>query len=159
MSGATGVLFVCMGNICRSPLGEGIFIHLARQRGVLDRFDVDSCGTGAWHAGEKADPRSIAIGKKHGIKIPSIARQFEASTDIERFDLILAMDRQNERDLLSEGAPRERVRLMRSFDPTLSEADANVLDVPDPYYGRGDGFERVYDMLTRACEGLLDSFE
>ncbi len=159
MSGRTGILFVCLGNICRSPLGEGIFLHIARQRGVLDRFDVDSCGTGAWHAGEKADPRSIAIAKKYAIELPSIARQFSPRSDIERFDLMLAMDRQNERDLLGAGALRERVRLMRSFDPTLNGADASEVDVPDPYYGRGDGFQRVYDMLTRACEGLLDSLE
>ncbi|MFI4897638.1 MAG: low molecular weight protein-tyrosine-phosphatase, partial [Phycisphaerales bacterium JB059] len=152
----TGVLFVCLGNICRSPLGEGIFLHMARQRGALDRFDVDSCGTGAWHAGERADPRSIAIAKKYGIELPSIARQFDPRADVERFDLILAMDRQNERDLLGAGAPEDRVRLMRSFDPTLDGASGKALDVPDPYYGRGDGFQRVYDMLTRACAGLLD---
>ena len=70
----TGVLFVCLGNICRSPLAEGIFIHLARERGVLDRFRVDSCGTGGWHAGERADPRSIAVAAKYGIELPSIAR-------------------------------------------------------------------------------------
>lgn len=158
MSETTGVLFVCLGNICRSPLGEGIFIHLARERDVLDRFDVDSCGTGAWHVGERADPRSVAIGKKHGVDVPSIARKFEPRTDIERFGLILAMDRQNERDLLSEGTPREQVRLMRSFDPTLNGASGKDMEVPDPYYGRGDGFQRVYDMLTRACEGLLSDF-
>jgi protein-tyrosine phosphatase len=125
VSQTTGVLFVCLGNICRSPLGEGIFLHMARQRGVLERFDVDSC---------RFDPRA----------------------DVDRFDLILAMDRQNERDLLGAGAPEDRVRLMRSFDPTLDGASGKDLDVPDPYYGRGDGFQRVYDMLTRACEGLLD---
>ncbi len=156
MSQTTGVLFVCLGNICRSPLGEGIFLHMARQRGVLERFDVDSCGTGAWHVGERADPRSIAIANKYGIELPSIARRFDPRADVDRFDLILAMDRQNERDLLGAGAPEDRVRLMRSFDPTLDGASGKDLDVPDPYYGRGDGFQRVYDMLTRACEGLLD---
>lgn len=156
MNEQIGVLFVCLGNICRSPLGEGIFLHMARQRGVLDRFDVDSCGTGAWHAGERADPRSIAVAKKHGIELPSIARPFDPQRDVERFDLFLAMDRQNERDLLSAGAPEAKVRLMRSFDPTLKDVHGEDLDVPDPYYGRGDGFQRVYDMLTRACEGLLD---
>lgn len=156
MSQTTGVLFVCLGNICRSPLGEGIFLHMARQRGVLERFDVDSCGTGAWHVGERADPRSIAIANKYGIELPSIARRFDPRADVDRFDLILAMDRQNERDLLGAGAPEDRVRLMRSFDPTLDGVSGKDLDVPDPYYGRGDGFQRVYDMLTRACEGLLD---
>ncbi|MEZ6242862.1 MAG: low molecular weight protein-tyrosine-phosphatase [Phycisphaerales bacterium] len=152
-----GVLFVCLGNICRSPLAEGIFIHMARERGVLDRFDVDSCGTGAYHVGERADPRSIRVAKKHGIDLPSIARQFEPRADIERFDLILAMDRQNRRHLVRAGALEDRVRLMRSYDPTLAVEDE--MDVPDPYYGAGDGFQTVYEMLTRACAGLLDSLE
>eukprot|EP00913_Durusdinium_trenchii_P006282 g5894.t1 len=99
---------------------------------------------------------SIAIANKYGIELPSIARKFDPREDVERFDLILAMDRQNERDLLGAGAPEGKVRLMRSYDPALESASGEALDVPDPYYGRGDGFQRVYDMLTRACEGLLD---
>ncbi len=150
------VLFVCLGNICRSPLAEGIFIHLARQRDVLHRYDIDSAGTGAYHAGERADPRALQIAKRHGVELPSIARQFKPAADIDRFDLILPMDRENERNLIGKGAPRDRVRLMRSFDPTLAGAEPHELDVPDPYFGADDGFQRVYDMLTRACAGLLD---
>lgn len=154
--GRTALLFVCLGNICRSPLAEGLFIHLASERGEMQRFRVDSAGTGAWHVGKGADPRSIAVARAHGVHLPSIARQVEAESDFEGFDLILAMDRANRTDLLDLGAPRERVRLMRSFDPTLAGADERELDVPDPYYGPGDGFQRVYDMLLRATSGLLD---
>ncbi len=154
-----GVLFVCLGNICRSPLAEGIFIHMARQRGMLDRFDIDSAGTGAYHAGERADPRSIRVAKKHGVELVSIARQFQPREDIDRFDLIIAMDRENERNLLGKGAPRDRLRLMRSYDPALAGARGAELDVPDPYFGEGDGFQSVYDMLTRACSGLLVSID
>jgi protein-tyrosine phosphatase len=153
-----GVLFVCLGNICRSPLAEGLFIHLARERGVLERFRVDSAGTGAWHVGKPADPRSIAVARAHGVHLPSVARQVDPETDFVRFGLILAMDRSNRTDLLDLGAARERVRLMRSFDPTLVGASEQELDVPDPYYGDGDGFERVYEMLLRATTGLLDDF-
>lgn len=154
--GGAAVLFVCLGNICRSPLAEGLFIHLARERGVLDRFRVDSAGTGAWHVGKSADPRSIAVARAHGVHLPSIARQVDPARDFERFDLVLAMDRSNRTDLLDLGAPRDRVRLMRSFDPTLTGAPEHDLDVPDPYYGHRDGFQRVYDMLLRATTGLLD---
>jgi protein-tyrosine phosphatase len=147
----TGVLFVCLGNICRSPLAEGIFIHLARQRGVLERFRIDSCGTGGWHAGECADPRSIAVAAKYGIELPSIARRFDPRRDPVVFDWIIAMDRQNHRNLVKAGAPEEKVRLMMSFHP-----DPPVDEVPDPYYGGADGFDRVYEMIRVACEGMLD---
>jgi len=157
MSKKTGLLFVCMGNICRSPLAEAVFIHKARERGMLDRFEIDSCGTGGWHAGGPADPRSIAIGKKHGIEVASIARQVDTARDFKRFDLLLAMDRENRDDLIDLGADPARVRLMRSFDPSLTGTHERDLDVPDPYYGRdGSGFQRVYAMLDAACEGLLD---
>ena len=157
MSEKTGLLFVCMGNICRSPLAEAVFLHKARERGVLDRFDVDSCGTGGWHAGGPADPRSIAIGAEHGIDVASIARKVNPKRDFTRFGLLLAMDRDNRDDLIELGADPTKVRLMRSFDPALKNADESGLDVPDPYYGRdGSGFRRVYDMLDAACEGLLD---
>ena len=153
-----GMLFVCMGNICRSPLGEALFIHHAHERGVLDRFDIDSCGTGHWHVGGRADPRSIEIGAKYGVDVPSIARQVDAGADFDRFDLLLAMDRSNRDDLIKLGADPDRVRLMLSFDPVNAGEIEHSLDVPDPYYGRGDsGFERVYAMLDTATVGLLDA--
>ncbi len=149
MSGPTRLLFVCLGNICRSPMAEGIFLHLARQRGLSDRFSVDSAGTGAWHVGKRPDVRALHTAERFGIELPSIARQV-SPTDFEAFDLILAMDRSNRSDLERLGATN--ARLMRSFDATLRGDH----DVPDPYYGDGDGFVKVYEMLTRACDGLLD---
>jgi len=155
MPDRTGVLFVCLGNICRSPLAEGIFLHKAGQRGVLGRFDVDSCGTGAWHVGEPADQRSIAVARRHGIEVPSIARQLDPPGDFARFDWLLAMDRSNVRNLLRAGADPARVRLVRTFDPALTRRREDELEVPDPYEWAGDGFEMVYQMLDAACEGLL----
>tara|TARA_R110000782_G_scaffold20675_18_gene55890 strand:+ start:2364 stop:2840 length:477 start_codon:yes stop_codon:yes gene_type:complete len=147
----TGVLFVCLGNICRSPLAEGIFIHLARERGVLDRFRVDSCGTGGWHAGERADPRSIAVAAKYGIELPSIARKFDPRHDPVDFHWLIPMDRQNHRDLLDHGVPGEKLRLMLDYHPELKSGE-----VPDPYYGGPDGFDKVYEMLRIASERMLD---
>lgn len=157
------LLFVCLGNICRSPMAEGIFLHLAEARGVRERFEVDSCGMGAWHVGNRPDPRAEATALSYGVALPSCARQF-ALADGERFTLILPMDASNARAVIERGAPAESVRLMRSFDPTLRHlmdergwpiAGAD-LDVPDPYYGGDRGFHEVYDMLVRACTGLLD---
>ncbi|MCC6229672.1 MAG: low molecular weight phosphotyrosine protein phosphatase [Phycisphaerales bacterium] len=154
-----GVLFVCLGNICRSPLAEGIFIHLARERGLLDRFDIDSCGTGAWHVGHDADSRSIRVAAKYAITLAHEARQLEPHSDFARFHLLLPMDRSNMRGVLAAGSRYAvnpgRVRLMRSFDPTHL-ATAEIPEVPDPYEGADDGFERVFHMLHRACGGLLD---
>ena len=161
----TSLLFVCMGNICRSPLAEGLFIHLARERAVLDRFRVDSCGTGAWHVGELPDPRMRSTAEKHGVTLTSRARQIDPATDFPDltnkggFDLILPMDRDNMAAVLDLGAPPERVRLFRSFDPALRDRPKRDLDVPDPYYGGDEGFERVFEMVWAACNGLLDHLD
>jgi protein-tyrosine phosphatase len=143
------LLFVCLGNICRSPMAEGIFIKLSQSRGVADRFLVDSAGTGSWHVGSRPDPRAIKTAANHGIELPSRARQV-LPADIFEFNLILAMDSVNLNHLINMGA--KKARLMRSFEPGNSDDQ----DVPDPYYGSGDGFERVYDMLVASCNGLLD---
>lgn len=155
MSGRTGILFVCLGNICRSPLAEGIFIAKARAAGVLEQLDIDSCGTGAWHVGSRADPRSLAVAARHGIELPSVARQFHPTRDVARFTWLIAMDRSNARELIDRGAPESQVRLMRSFDPLLTRAGGRDLEVPDPYEWEADGFETVFGMLDRACAGLL----
>jgi protein-tyrosine phosphatase len=152
----TGVLFVCLGNICRSPLAEGLFLHLADERGVADRFLVDSCGTGGWHIGEPPDKRARAVAKKHGVHLPSRARRLDPAADWERFHWLIPMDLSNRRDLLAEGAPSERVRLLRSFDPALAGGHEKDMQVPDPYYGAGDGFEVVFEMVRAACAGMLD---
>jgi len=160
----TSVLFVCLGNICRSPLAEGVFLHMVARRGIADRFRVDSCGTGGWHIGGLADPRMRATAKRHGIDLVSRARQVNPAIDflpggatpVDGFDLIVAMDRSNHRDLLALGAPPERVRLFRSFDPAMAGRTGRELDVPDPYTGSNDGFEIVYQIVWAGCTGMVE---
>ena len=152
----TRILFVCMGNICRSPVAEGVFNHLAAQAGRAGEFEVDSAGTGDWHAGELPDPRSRAVAHQHGLTLTHRARQIERA-DFNRFDLIIAMDRDNVADLLSFSTltpdQRAKIKLLREFDP---KADG-YLDVPDPYYGGPEGFERMYEMIERSACELLKS--
>jgi protein-tyrosine phosphatase len=147
------VLFVCLGNICRSPTAEGVMRALVHDAGLQDEIELDSAGTGAWHVGSAPDPRAVAAAGARGIALEGSARQVR-SEDLEEFDLILAMDRSNLRALRRlADAPRADVRLLREFDPaSTSGAD---LDVPDPYYGSGDGFEEVLDLLDAACRSLL----
>jgi protein-tyrosine phosphatase len=151
------VLFVCMGNICRSPTAEGVFRALLRREGLEDRFEVDSAGTGGWHAGAPPDRRATAAAAGRGIELAGAARQVTPE-DFERFDLLVAMDAANVADLRAVApdaeAARKVVRL-REFDPTA--VDAGDLDVADPYYGGPDGFERVLDDVERGARGLLDS--
>lgn len=150
------ILFVCLGNICRSPLAEGIFLHLAGQRGLRGWFDVESCGLGDWHAGERADLRSVAVARRNGIELTGRARLIVPERDFARFGLIVPMDRANRRGLIGLGAPEERVRMMRSFDPALRGSADHALDVPDPYSGGDREFAEVFGMLRAACEGLLE---
>ena len=149
------ILFVCMGNICRSPTAEGVMRHVIEREGLGATIEVDSAGTGGWHVGDPPDQRSAATARKRGITIDGAARQF-TSEDFDDFDLILAMDEQNRRDILrlaSGDEQRAKVRMFREFDPA-SRGDTN-LDVPDPYYGGKDGFEHVLDLVEAAAEGLL----
>ena len=149
----TKVLFVCLGNICRSPMAEGLFIQKVKEAGLEDQIEIDSAGTGGWHVGERADARMRQTAAKHGVDLPSRARKVKES-DFRNFDYILAMDQSNLRDLedLEGGVSGTKSRLfkMRHFDPLAHEAD-----VPDPYYGGQRGFEDVYDMLDRSTEELL----
>src|SRR5688500_545177 len=150
------LLFVCMGNICRSPTAEGVMRHLAEQEGLADRVELDSAGTGAWHAGDPPDARATEAARRRGIALDGAARQI-APQDFEHFDLILCADRANVRDvraLAPDPEAAEKVRLLREFD--LASAGAPDLDVPDPYYGGPDGFETVLDQVEAACRGLLD---
>lgn len=153
----TSVLFVCLGNICRSPLGEGIFAALAKERGLADRFHVDSAGTAGYHSGEPPDSRSTAVAAAHGVPLTGQARQV-TPRDMVDFDVIVAMDGSNYRSLerLRRRSGRHRdsladIVMMRDYDPEARDAD-----VPDPYYGGPDGFERVYRIVERSCRGLLD---
>ena len=151
-SDRTSVLFVCLGNICRSPLAEGIFDHLVHEAGLDDRFDIDSAGTGAWHVGERPDARAAMVATKHGIELDSRARQI-TSDDLDRFDYVIAMDRENLRNvsrMVDASDSETEVHLLRTFDE--EEGD----EVPDPYYGGASGFETVYEMLHRSCQTLLE---
>jgi protein-tyrosine phosphatase len=150
------ILFVCMGNICRSPTAEGVMRVLLRDQGLDGRIELDSAGTGNWHAGDPPDERAVAAARGRGIELDGAARQVTAA-DFDRFDLIVAMDRDNERALLAlapDDAARAKVRLLREFDP--ASVAAGELDVPDPYYGGPRGFERVLDIVTAGSRGLLD---
>jgi len=163
LPGCRTILFVCMGNICRSPLAKGVFAAGAARRNVQDRFEIDSCGTGAWHAGENADPRTLMVARKYGIPLTHRARQLSPLYDFKRYDLVLAMDQRNMEDMVRVGAPSPlspRVRLLREFDPAARAqalvSGVGALEVPDPYYGGVDGFDLMYQMIHAACEGLLD---
>lgn len=147
------LLFVCLGNICRSPTAEGIFLHKVKEAGLQDYFYIDSAGTAAYHVGESANSRSQATANKHGIHLPSIARKFEYA-DFEEFDLILPMDSENYSNIKSldrKDRFPEKVKMMREFDPTPDDGE-----VPDPYYGGPEGFENVFSVLERSSEALLE---
>jgi protein-tyrosine phosphatase len=146
----TAILFVCMGNICRSPLAEGVFRHKIAARGVEDRFFVDSAGTGDWHAGEPADARMRAVAGRHGIELTSAARVV-VPDDFTRFDHLVCADEINRRTLLARGAPEDRTQLLLSFDP-----DTPVREVPDPYEGGIEGFELVFDLVDAACDHMIE---
>ncbi len=151
----TGVLFVCLGNICRSPLAEGVFRRLVREAGLEGHFHVDSAGTLDWHVGEPPDARTLAEAERRGVVLESRARRIE-DADLSRFDYVITMDRSNLRDVLgmADGAGDRRaarIRLLRDFDPDVAESS----DVPDPYFGGERGFERVHDIVERSCRALL----
>jgi len=150
------ILFVCMGNICRSPTAEGVMRRLLDDAGLADRVHVESAGTGGWHAGEPPDERATIAARRRGITLAGAAQQVRAA-DFRDFDLLVAMDRANLRELLAQVPDEDaadKVRLLREFDPASSGAPD--LDVPDPYYGGDRGFETVLDMVEAACRGLLD---
>lgn len=152
----TRLLFVCLGNICRSPTGEAVMRHLVEQAGLADEIAIDSAGTGSWHAGHPPDERSAAAAAARGITLAGRARQVRDS-DFDDFDLLLCADAANVRDLLAllppDSPARAKVRRLREFDPRA--VAAGDLDVPDPYYGGPSGFEDVLDLVQAACTGLL----
>lgn len=157
MSETTRICFVCLGNIVRSPLAENMFRSLADQAEVGDHYEVDSAGTSSWHVGEEPDRRMRRVAAGHGFRYSGSARQFRQQ-DFENFDWIIAMDSSNRNDLQSlarDDAQRAKIHLMREFDP---QAVPNA-PVPDPYYGGIDGFEEVFQIVKRACQGLLDALE
>ncbi|HEY5261564.1 MAG TPA: low molecular weight protein-tyrosine-phosphatase [Solirubrobacteraceae bacterium] len=150
------ILFVCLGNICRSPTAEGVMARLVDDAGLLSSIELDSAGTGGWHVGEPPDARATEAAARRGLVLEGRARQVRPE-DFEHFDLIVAMDRSNERalrPLASDEDARAKVRLLREFDP--ASAGLEDLDVPDPYYDGERGFDIVLDQVQAACEGLLE---
>ena len=149
------LLFVCLGNICRSPTAEGVMRSIVEREGLEDQIDLDSAGTGAWHIGSSPDDRARRTAAGRGIDLAGRARQVRPE-DFESFGLVLAMDRENERllkALARDEQERSKVRLLREFDP--ASVATGELEVPDPYYGAHGGFEEVLDLVQAACEGLL----
>jgi len=146
------VLMVCLGNICRSPLAEGVFRHHVALRGLENQYDIDSCGTGGWHVGELPHDGSIDIAQKHGLDISGQRSRKVRSDELEHWDWIIAMDASNHANLLRLGAAPARTHLLLGFIPPGYQRD-----VPDPYYE--GGFDRVYDLVDEGCRSLLDFIE
>lgn len=150
------LIFVCLGNICRSPTGEGVFQHLVNEKGLQSYFQIDSAGTSAFHIGEPANSKSQWTASQHGVKLNSRARQFQQK-DLEEYDLILAMDHENLKNIKrldKMGAFDHKIKLMRDFDTSPHDGS-----VPDPYFGGMQGFENVFQIVKRSCEALLDELE
>jgi low molecular weight protein-tyrosine phosphatase len=147
------VLFVCMGNICRSPTGEGVFQYYVEDKGHADKIHIDSAGTIAYHEGEPADARMREAAAKRNYQLESIARKV-IPQDIETFDLIIAMDHDNLYELEAmAGGAKQHIRLLGSF--LDGHSDDTAPSVPDPYYGGAAGFEQVLDMIEAACPNML----
>lgn len=153
------ICFVCSGNICRSPTAEIVTRQLVETAGLADRIQVDSAGIGDWHAGDDADPRTVAALRRRGYRVPRhCARQFQPDDFADR-DLVVALDHGHLaalRELAPSPEEAAKVRLLRSFDPAVTGDEAADLDVPDPYYARAAEFDRVLDLVEAACQGLLD---
>lgn len=151
------ILFVCLGNICRSPSAETIMRHLVEEKNLQDKYEIDSAGTSGFHAGELADPRMRKHALKRGYAITSLSRQFNPNTDFKKFDLIIGMDNKNIADLKKmtvEDAYLQKIHIMTKYNRVFKEHG-----IPDPYYGGYDGFEYVLDLLEDACSTLLAELE
>jgi len=150
------VCFVCLGNICRSPMAEGVMLELVRRAGLSERITVDSAGTGAWHVGEPPDPRAVAAAAQRRYDLRSLRARQVADTDFARFDLILAMDQQNLTDLQRRcpSGERHKLSLLMRF-----ATQHQVAVVADPYSGGAAGFERTLDYCEDACAGVLDTLK
>ena len=153
----TKILFVCLGNICRSPSGEAVMKGVVENEGLSNRFEIDSAGTAAWHSGEPADPRMQVHANKRGYTLTSISRPVEPDVDFDKFDYIIAMDEQNMRDLQRMAKTEKHHKKLHMMTDFSKEFDYR--SVPDPYYGGDKGFELVLDLLEDACGGLLEKIK
>lgn len=146
------VLFVCMGNICRSPLAHGLFEHRVAMAGLAEKIAIDSAGTHAYHVGNPPDPRSQQTAQRHGIDLSSQRARQVKEGDFEQFDYVVAMDRENHANLIARCPTQHqhKIRLFLEFAPQLAESE-----VPDPYYGGESGFEHVYRLIDVAADGLI----
>ena len=154
MNKTLSVCFVCHGNICRSPLAQGVMESIVNQEGLEKNILISSAGVSSWHVGEPPDSRMQDTARKYGIALNSLGRHFQGH-DFHQIDLVLAMDRSNLETLKSlrpEAETRYKLFLFRSFDPD----NKGDLEVPDPYYGGGKGFELVYQMVERTCPKILE---
>jgi len=148
------IVFVCLGNICRSPSAEGVFKYLLKSGGFAGQFEIDSAGTHAYHVGEQADKRMRSHASKRGYELTSISRKFDPDIDFDYFDMIIGMDNENIRVLKSKtrnAADLQKIHKMTDFRKTFLYDE-----IPDPYYGGADGFELVLDLLEDSCKGLLE---
>ena len=150
------VLFVCLGNICRSPTAEAVFRGLAEKEGLLDQLEIDSAGTSAYHIGESPDDRAASVARNRGYSMDHLVGRQVNQRDFEIFDYILAMDRANLRDLRRQcpAGFQDKIHLFLTFGNAFSEEE-----VPDPYYGGPEGFDRVFDMVEDASLGLLNAIK
>jgi protein-tyrosine phosphatase len=150
------ILFVCLGNICRSPMAEGVFRRLVANRGLSDRFEIDSAGLGDWHIGQTPDQRAQAAAARRGIDISTQNARQLRHDDFSRFDLILAMDNSNHADLrrLSPKHVHGKIRHFLDF-----ATHTGTRDVPDPFFGEAEGFDQALDLIEEAAEGLLNALE
>ncbi len=153
---AVKVLFVCLGNICRSPTAHAVFQHLVTEAGLQDKIEVDSAGTGDWHIGKQPDKRAMQAAGKRGYDLSPLRGRQVRADDLQQFDYVLAMDRENLQDMLAlqQSKPRGHVGLFLQFDK-----NSEYMEVPDPFYGGSKGFERVLDLVESASQGLLEHIQ
>lgn len=149
------ILFVCLGNVCRSPMAEGLLRHMVRQAGLVKRFTINSAGLGSWHVGHPPDERAREALAIRGVEISDLRARQIASTDFETFDVIVAMDRSNRQSLikLSPVSQQHKIRLLMEYAPNLG-----VREIPDPFFGGRKGFDYVTQMIDTGCRGLLQSY-